>query len=187
MWDWVLERMSALHASHDIAVMLDATHIKVHQDATKHPLSPQQQRLGKTKGGRNTKLSLLVNLAGLPLSMKLVCGNQHDSKSATDTLRGFIHGNFVLADKAYDSNHIRSFIKENGGFAVIPNMPQRILPYKYDKDIGKLRHKVENTFAKLKRFRRIANRYDKLTQTFMGFLSLAAITLWHRLHFVHVA
>jgi transposase len=187
MWEWLLQRLSAQCQWNDIGVMLDATHIKVHQDATRHPLSPQQQRLGKTKGGRNTKLSLLVNLAGLPLSMKLVCGNEHDSKSAIDTLRGFVKGNFVLADRAYDTNAIRQYIEACGGFAVIPNMPQRIKPFDYDKQIAKLRHKVENTFAKLKRFRRIATRYDKLPQTFMGFLTLAAITLWHNFHFVHVA
>lgn len=97
MWEWLLQRISSQCDCNNIAVMLDATHIKVHQDATRHPLNPHQQRLGKTKGGRNTKLSMLVNLAGLSLSMKLVCGNQHDSKSAIDTLRGFVGGNFVLA------------------------------------------------------------------------------------------
>lgn len=93
--------------------MLDATHIKVDQDATRHAFTPHQQRLGKTKGGRSAKLSMLVNLAGLPLSMKLVCGNEHDSKRAIDTLRGFVAGNFVLADRAYDTNAIRKFIEDS--------------------------------------------------------------------------
>lgn len=187
MWEWLLQRISSQCDRNDIAVMLDATHIKVHQDATRHPLKPHQQRFGKTKGGRNTKLSMLVNLAGLPLSMKLVCGNEHDSKSALDTLRGFIGGNFVLADRAYDSNAIRKFIEDSDAFAVIPNITRRIEKFPYDRKVGKLRHKVENTFAKLKRFRRINTRYDKLPQTFMGFVTLAAITLWMNLYFVHVA
>ncbi|MGE9294064.1 MAG: transposase [Puniceicoccales bacterium] len=87
------------------------------------PDEPEQQRFGKAKGGRNTKLSLLVNLVGLPLSMKLVCGNEHDSKSAIDTLSGFVEGHFVLADKAYDTNAIRQYIEACGGLLLSQTCP----------------------------------------------------------------
>ena len=167
--------------------MLDATHIKAHQDATRHPLTAEQQKLGKTKGSRNTKLSLAVNLAGMPLAMKLVCGNEHDSKSAIDTLRDHIESSFVLADKAYDTNEIRKFIDDSEAFPVIPNKSNRIEKHPYDPAIGKLRYKVENAFAKLKRFRRINTRYDKLPQTFMGFVNLATLTHWIKFDFVHAA
>jgi hypothetical protein len=73
---------------------------------------------------------LAVNLAGMPLAMKLVCGNQNDCKSAIDTLRGHIEGSFVLADKAYDTNEIRRFIDESRAFAAIPNRSNCIEKYR---------------------------------------------------------
>lgn len=187
LWEWAIRKISQKHRNLLITVMLDATHIKAHQDASKHPLSAKDQKLGKTKGGRNTKLSMAVNLVGLPVSFKLVCGNEHDSLSAVKTLTGLIDRNLVLADKGYDSNAFREHIREAGGVPVIPPKANRTEPIYYPKEIGKWRHKVENFFGRLKRYRRIATRYDKLPETFMGFVSLVTLTEWIRFDFVHVA
>lgn len=187
LWDWALERLSSRYVDFSVAVMLDASHVKVHQDATRHPLPPEDQKLGKTKGGRNTKLSAAVNVVGLPLSIRLVCGNEHDSISALDTIRGLVDGSLVLADKAYDSNAIRAYIEERGGFAVIPPRANRRKHIPYDKEFGKNRHRVENFFARIKRFRRIGTRYDKLPETYLGFVKLCSLTEWFKFDFVHAA
>lgn len=154
---------------------------------SKHPLTAQEQRLGKTKGGCNTKVSAAVNVVGMPLSLRLVCGNEHDSISAVDTIRGLVEGSLVLADKAYDTNKIRAYIEDSGGIAVIPPRSNRKDPIEYDAQFGKNRHRVENFFARMKRFRRISTRYDKLPETYMGFVSIAAITDWIKFNFVHAA
>jgi len=186
MWDWMLKRLSEKYKNYSITLMVDTSHIKAHQDACRHPLSPDKQRLGKTKGGRNTKLSMVVNFAGMPLRFKLVCGNENDSISAIDTLHEHVDGNYVLADKAYDTNKIRDYIHAHAGIAEIPPKSNRVTKIEYDKTVGKLRHKVENCFARLKRFRRLNTRYDKLPQTFLGFVSLAVLTDWINFDFVHV-
>jgi transposase len=124
---------------------------------------------------------------GLPVSLKLVCGNEHDSKSAVDTLRGHIDGSFVLADRGYDCDALRRFIREENGFPVIPPKSNRTKPIDYNKQIGKLRHRVENFFANMKRYRRLSTRYDKLPETYLGFVTLASLKDWINFDFVHVA
>ncbi|MCH6259436.1 IS5 family transposase, partial [Puniceicoccaceae bacterium K14] len=178
LWEWALKRLSSSKREYNVAIILDASYVKAHQDASKHPLSAAKQKLGKTKGGCNTKLSVAVNLIGRPLSIKLVPGNEHDSKSALDTLCGLVGGNFVLADKAYDTNNIRQRVREWGGFAVIPPKSNRKEKIEYDKEVGKIRHRVENFFCRIKRFRRIATRYEKLPETYLGFVTIAAISDW---------
>ena len=187
IWDKILKSISSRHADYSVAVMLDATHVKAHQDASKHPLTAEEQKLGKTKGGCNTKISAAVNVVGLPLSMKLVCGNEHDSISALNTIEGLIGGSLVLADKAYDTNKIRAYIQEHDGIAVIPPRVNRKAPIEYNAQFGKNRHRVENFFARIKRFRRISTRYDKLPETYMGFVSIAVLADWISFDFVHAA
>src|SRR5690606_16296916 len=81
LWKWAIQQISGKYNELLVAVMLDASHQSAHQDASKHPLPADEQKLGKTIGGRNTKLSVAVNLVGLPVSFDLVCGNEHDSLS----------------------------------------------------------------------------------------------------------
>ena len=187
LWDWCMERLSLKYSDFSVSVALDATHVKAHQDATRSALEAEDQRLGKTKGGRNTKLSAAVNCVGLALSIRLVPGNEHDSKSALDTLEGHVGDNLVLADKAYDSDKIREYIEERGSIAVIPPRSNRKKPVDYYNALGKTRHEVENFFARIKRYRRVCTRYDRRPDTYMGFATLSALTDWIKFDFVHTA
>ncbi|WP_354586573.1 IS5 family transposase [Puniceicoccus vermicola] len=187
MWGWILQNLTEQHSDYEIALMLDGSHIKAHQDASRSPLDSEQQKLGKTKGGRNTKLSAVVNLAGRAVSLVLVPGNEHDSVSAIETLPKNLKAKFVLADKAYDANRIRSHIESAGGFCVIPPKANRKETISYDKEIGRLRRIVENFFCRIKSYRRVATRYEQLPQTFLGFVTLSAIVDWIKFEFVHAA
>ncbi len=80
----------------------------------------------------------------------------------------------VVMDKGYDSNHIRDKVKNNGMNPVIPPKSNRKGIIDYDKDKYKLREKVERFFNRLKQFRRIAARYDKLGHVFLAFIHIAA-------------
>lgn len=84
----------------------------------------------------------------------------------------------VLADRAYDTNAIRTFLKEKQAVAVIPGKKNRRVIPKYDRDVYKERHLVECFFNKVKNYRRLAIRYDKLACTFKSFLTLASIIVW---------
>lgn len=77
-------------------------------------------------------------------------------------------------DKAYDSDAIRRVLHDQGVEAVVPSKTNRIEEIPYDKEQYKLRQKVERFFNKLKHFRRIATRYDKLSRTFLAFIHLVA-------------
>ncbi|NJM55314.1 MAG: IS5 family transposase [Verrucomicrobiae bacterium] len=187
LWAGVLARLAEEHPRYAVMLAVDTTHIKAHQDATRSPLSVEEQKLGKTKGGRNTKLSAVVNLTGRAVALRLVCGQEHDSRSALDTLPASLEGSFVLADKAYDSDRLRVEIARRGGLPVIPPKANRINPPPYDKETGRLRHKVENLFCRLKRFRRVGTRYDQRADTYLGFVTLSAIIDWLRSPFVHTA
>ena len=85
----------------------------------------------------------------------------------------------LLADKAYDTNAIRAFLKERGIKAVIPSKSNRKKKIRHDKQAYKNRNVVERCFCRLKDWRRIATRYDKLAQNFFSaFCFVATLLFW---------
>ena len=80
----------------------------------------------------------------------------------------------AIMDKGYDSNQIRAQLVAQDIMPVIPPKSNRTEPLDYEKDLYKLREKVERFFNSLKQFRRIATRYEKLSQTFLAFIHLVA-------------
>ena len=83
----------------------------------------------------------------------------------------------VIADKGYDADRVRAHIKAQGAFAHIHNRSNRKKKFRWKKAIYRERNHVERFFNKLKQFRRIATRYDKLGATFFAFIQLAAIRI----------
>lgn len=84
-----------------------------------------------------------------------------------------------LADKAYDAQErVLSLLERAGVQAVIPPKSNRKLQREYDEELYKIRHRIENFFAKLKQFRGIATRYDKRASTFLGAIHLTAAVIW---------
>jgi transposase len=96
---------------------------------------------------------------------------------ACDLIKG-LKANQVLADKAYDADSLHDLILEQGGEPVIPPRRHRKFQHTYDQFAYKQRWGIEGFFAKLKQWRRIATRYDKLAANFLGFIKLASIMLW---------
>lgn len=86
----------------------------------------------------------------------------------------------TLADKGYDADHLAEKIAANSAEVVIPPKRNRRVQRAYDVDLYKERNRIERFFSKLKHFRRVATRYDKLLANFMGFVKLAAIAIWLR-------
>ena len=85
----------------------------------------------------------------------------------------------LLADKGYDTNAIRTFLKERGVTAVIPSKSNRKKQIRHDKEAYKNRNVVERCFCRLKDWRRIATRYDKLAQNFFSALCfVATLAYW---------
>jgi transposase len=84
----------------------------------------------------------------------------------------------LLGDKAYDSAELRDELEERGTTPVIPNRCSRIQPFAFNKNLYKLRWLIENAFSRLKDFRRIATRYDKLARNYLASICLAAALVW---------
>jgi transposase len=84
----------------------------------------------------------------------------------------------LLADKGYDSDEIVTQAENQGMIAVIPPRKNRKVQRKYDKDLYKLRHLVENAFLHLKRWRGIASRYAKNVKSFLAAVQIRCIALW---------
>ncbi len=104
-------------------------------------------------------------------------GQQHDMTPACDLIRG-LPARHVLADRAYDADSLCSLVREQGGEPVIPTRRNRKNARAYDRIAYRQRWGIEGFFAKLKQWRRIATRYDKLATNFLGFIKLASIMLW---------
>ena len=84
----------------------------------------------------------------------------------------------MLADKAYDSAELRSMLETRGAKPVIPNKSNRNQPFAINKRLYKLRWRIEAAFNRLKDFRRIATRYDKLARNYLASVCLVAALVW---------
>lgn len=106
-------------------------------------------------------------------------GQENDITRAHELIDGFAAG-VTIADKGYDADHLHDRIVEQGSESVIPPKRNRKTQRRYDAELYKERNLIERFFNKLKQFRRVATRYDKLLANFMGFVKLAAIAIWLR-------
>ena len=120
----------------------------------------------------------MVDGLGNPIYIQLTGGNIHDSIVAVDVLRHIdISSSTILADKAYGTKEILDYIQRQDGDYAIPPKSNTKNPWKCDWFLYKERHLVENFFLKLKQFRRIATRYDKLASSFLAFVYIASIAI----------
>lgn len=87
-------------------------------------------------------------------------------------------GQAVVADKGYDADHFVARIEAAGAEAVIPPRSNRLTPRTFDRHLYRDRNLIERFFARLKHFRRIATRYDKLAKSFLSFIHLACALVW---------
>ena len=120
---------------------------------------------------------MLTDALGRPLRLIVTAGQVNDCTQADGLLEGVETGH-VIADKGYDSEWVLEKVKEIGASAVIPPKSNRKMQRKYDKELYKKRNLIERAFNQLKRFRRIATRYDRKALYFSSFLYLAASLLW---------
>jgi transposase len=126
----------------------------------------------------STKIHTLVDAMGNPIGFFLTGGQAHDLVGA-DHLLPTMAADTLLADKAFDADdRVLDPLAAAGKTPVIPPKANRIKLRDYDKELYKARHLIENFFAKLKQFRAIATRYDKLARNFLAGIRLAATAIW---------
>lgn len=102
----------------------------------------------------------------------------HDVMMAPDLLSGAGSIKRLIADKAYDTNQLRNLLAQLDIDAVIPSIARRKPLIPHDREAYRQRNLIERMFARLKDFRRVATRYDKLARNFLAGVLLAAILIW---------
>lgn len=122
---------------------------------------------------------MAVRGLGCPVRFTLTAGQKGDAPQAAALIED-LPATVVLADTAYDADHLRQAIAAKGALAVIPNNPSRALKYPLDKHLYAQRHLVECCFSKLKQFRRVATRFEKTARNYRAVITIAAIVLWLR-------
>jgi transposase len=136
--------------------------------------------IGRSRGGLTTKIHAVVDRQGLPVRLSLTAGQAHDAPAALTLLDRLKPRTIVLGDKAYDGNAIRELIESQGAVPNIPTKSNRKWKPCFSKTLYRERNQVERFFSKLKHFRRIATRYDKLADNFLAMVKLASMRLWLR-------
>lgn len=120
---------------------------------------------------------MTVDALGNPLRCHLTGGEAHDITQAPALIAGF-RAQQVIADKGYDSSPFIAEIEASGAQAVIPPRKKRRQTRPYDHHAYRERHLIECFFNRLKQFRRIATRYEKLACNFLSMINLATTLIW---------
>lgn len=136
------------------------------------------RHIGRTKGGLNSKLHAVVNPQGKPVVMALTAGQVSDHVGAKIVYPALPNANTMIGDKGYDSDEWRAALKARGIEVCIPPKSNRKVKIPYDKALYKQRYRVENTFAKIKDWRRIATRYDRCADIFFAAITIAATVIF---------
>jgi len=139
---------------------------------------PVPRRIGRTKGGLNSKLHAVCDGQGRPVIMLLSEGQMSDYKGAALMLDALPSAKQLLGDKGYDADWFRQSLAERGIVACIPSKSNRKKLIEHDRILYRQRHKIENMFGRLKDWRRIHTRYDRCAHTFMSAICIAAVVIF---------
>ena len=172
------KRFQSLDAKPLRRLFIDSTVVKVHQQAlcvSKKSGGQAKQALGRSCGGLTIKLHAACADERVAISLCMSAVQNHDTTAFSTVWKGVPKSRYLntaVMDKAYDCDEIRKFLEYQGIEAVIPPKSNRKMLFPYDKTKYRMRQKVEQFFYRIKEFRRIATRYDKLARTFMAFVHL---------------
>lgn len=136
--------------------------------------------MGRSRGGLTTKIHALVDANGNPVLLKLTEGQAHDGRSASDMLGGLGKGQILLADRAYDSDALRSALAEQGAWANVKPVSRRVNIPAFSPFLYRYRNLVERFFSKIKHFRAVATRFEKHDANYLAIIKLAAARIWMR-------
>lgn len=146
-----------------------------------------EQALGGSRGGFTSKIHAGVDGLGNPLAFVLTGGKRNDMTQARQLVSTQLVDN-IIADKNYDSNWLVELIEQQGATAVIPSRRNRRQPRAYDQRLYRQRYlyasggakPYECFFTKIKHYRQVFSRFDKLARNYMSFLGLVAALIWLR-------
>ena len=174
--------MNALATAHDAAVQMIDTPLCAFISTRLASLATRKQSMGRSRGGLTSKIHAVVDSSGLPVRLAFTTGEAHDNRLAAKLLSRLKSGTMLLADRGYDADWIRAFVRQHGAWANIPPKRNRTEALGFSPYLYRARNLVERFFNKIKHCRRVATRYDKLAANYLAFIQLASIRLWLRIN-----
>ena len=139
----------------------------------------QSQAIGRSRGGRTTKIHALTDRLCRPLAFLLTGGQVADCTAGAHLLERLPACRILHADKGYDSDAIRRQIEASGAAPNIPPKANRRWKPPFSRVLYRGRNAIERMFCRLKDFRRVATRYDRLATNYLAAISLAAtVSYW---------
>jgi transposase len=179
IWLKVFEAL-AQHSPQSLQ-LIDSSIIRAHQHAAGGKKGARITP-SVSLGGLSTKIHAVVDDDGLPIRIVLTAGQAHDQSVVPELLRDLMPGSDVVADRGYDSDAVLDLIRQAGARPHIPSLSRRLVRRSVDHAIYRQRNLVERFFNKLKHFRRIATRFDKLARNYLAAVLLASTRLWLRVY-----
>lgn len=159
-------------------LLLDSTSVKANPDAAGARGScAAAEALGRSRGGLTTKVHALVTTQGRWVGFLLTPGQWADVPQAIPLLRSVSSPRQLIADRAYDSDALVTWLSERSVEAVVPSRRHRRVARPHDRVAYRLRNVIERFFGRLKRMRRLGLRTDKTASSFGGFVGLGALAV----------
>ncbi len=157
---------------------IDGSYAKAHQHSA-GAASGDDEAIGKSRAGNTSKIHLAVDAHGLPIEFEITGGQVNDCMVAPELIARLPQVETIIADKGYDSERIRETIESQGAKSVIPRKRNSVKGNAdLDRELYRYRHLVENTFARLKHYRAVASRFDKLKRNYESVVAMACMILW---------
>jgi transposase len=177
IWENLFRQLAGNGRSADTQ-MIDSTHVKAHRSAAGGKGGSRNRLSVAHAAGAIRRIHALADAKGRLIAILLTGGEAHDCPVAERLIRGVKSAKRMLGDKAYDSTELREELDERGTKPVIPNRSNRKKPFSFNKRLYRLRWRIENAFNRLKDFRRIATRYDRLGRNYLASVCRAAALVW---------
>jgi transposase len=174
----MLAGLSARHRD-DEHLMIDSTAMRVHAHGANPPGGQAAQAMARSRSSLSSKIHLACDALGYPLGFILTGANVADFDQAKPLLKAHLRpGARAIMDKGYDSDASRAYVRQLGGVAVIPPKANRAGKPAFDVNLYQRTPSHRKSLRRLKAYRRIATRFEKLHRTFAAMVSLACILVW---------
>ena len=161
------------------SILIDSSIVRAHCCAAGGQGGNKEQELGRSKGGYSTKLHGATDALGNPLKLIVTPGQRNDVTQEKELLEDF-ETQRIIGDKGYDAQVVLDKAEEMRAEVVIPPKANRKEKREYDKEYYKERHLIENFFNKMKHYRRVFSRFDKLARNYLAFCQFVAVLIWLR-------
>jgi transposase len=175
-WQGIFEAL--VEAVPNDARSIDSTSIKVQRSAAGGKGGASKQAIGRSRGGRTTKIHGVTDSQGRLFRFSLTAGNIADITAAHELAAKLPSNGCLIGDMGYDAKKLRVDLAFRGTASVIPTNPTHKHQWHINRETYKARNLVERAWCRIKDFRRIATRYDKLARNFASSVALAAVIIW---------